>query len=335
MLARLLLAAILLGACGGASPSGQLAQTPRVPGPLGDTWLGHGTSWRQATGDHPPARYAAGLAYDAGRKNFVLFGGQSGSVSYDDTWTFDGAAWTLMTPAHKPRPRRDPAMAYDPALGRVVLYGGVIPDGNEGSEAADTWTWDGNDWSMVSGDNHGPRYRDGARMATTGDGVILFGGHIGNVTYFGDAWSFDGATWTRVDDGPGPAGRGDAAVAWNPLESSLLVYGGLGLRAGAGPGNIGVPLTDGWSLKDGTWSRLTGAGPPALYDANTMWDERNQAVVLLFGMSCPEPRNDAWVWSGGPWIQARIPVPARWAAALARDGEGNVLVFGGDDEAGC
>ena len=317
-------------ACGpGALPASQ-----HVAGPLADTWSGHGTTWRPVTGEHPSPRYAAALAFDAERKQFVLFGGQSGSVSYDDTWTFDGTAWKPATPAHRPPPRRDAAMAYDPSLGRIVLYGGLVPDGNEGSEAADTWTWDGNDWSHVGDDNHGPGHRDGARLVTAGDGVILFGGHISNVSYFGDAWSFDGKTWTRTDRDPGPAGRGDAAVGWNPLDSSLLVYGGLGLRAGAGPGNIGVPLTDGWSLKDGTWSRLSD-GPPPLYDANTMWDERNQAVVLLFGMSCPRPRNDAWVWSGGQWIRASMPVPARWGAALARDADGNVLVFGGDDEAGC
>ena len=335
MLARLLAAVVLLAACGGSPTGGGVTQSPHVAGPLSDTWLGHGTTWRPVTGEHPSARYSAALAYDALHRQFVLFGGQSGSVSYDDTWTFDGTAWKLATPAHKPRPRRDATMAYDPSLQLVVMYGGLIADAAEGIESGETWTWDGTDWKLVSADNHGPHLSFGSRMVTTQDGVILFGGHVFNTAYFADAWSFDGANWTRVDHGPGPAGRGDAAVAWNPLESSLLVYGGLGMRAGAGPGNIGVPLTDGWTLKAGTWTRLTAAGPPALYDASTMWDERNRAVVLLFGMSCPRPVNDAWVWNGSTWILAKMPVPARWAAALARDGEGNVLIFGGDDEAGC
>ena len=329
-----LMAVLLTAACGsGAQPVTPAAQ--HSPGPLGDTWIGHGTTWRQVAGEHPSPRYSAALAYDAARKVFVLFGGQFESTSFDETWTFDGNTWKLQTPGHKPRPRRDAAMAYDPSLREIVLYGGLVPDGNEGSEAADTWKWDGSDWAEVSGDNRGPRYRDGARMVTAGDHVILFGGHIGNVSYFGDAWTFDGSTWTRLDHDPAPAGRGDAAIAWNPLDSSLLVYGGLGLRAGAGPGNIGLPLTDAWSLKGGTWARLTASGPPALYDASAMWDERNQAVVLLFGMSCPRPVDDAWVWNGSTWIQAKVPVPARWAAATARDTDGNVLVFGGNDEAGC
>src|SRR6185295_15667526 len=144
---------------------------------------GHGPTWRQATGAHPSARYSAALAYDAARSDFVLFGGQSGSVSFDETWTFDGKTWKLQMPAHKPRPRRGAAMAYDPSLRLVVLYGGLVPDGSEGSEADDTWTWDGADWAQVSADNSGPKYRNGAQMVTAEDRVILFGGHTSNTRY--------------------------------------------------------------------------------------------------------------------------------------------------------
>jgi hypothetical protein len=226
-------------------------------------------------------------------------------------------------------------MAYDPSLRRVVLYGGLVPDAAEGSEAADTWTWDGSDWTSVSGDNNGPRFRDGARMVTAGDHVILFGGHVGNLRYFGDAWTFDGSTWVRLDHGPAPPGRGDAAVAWDEDDSSLLVFGGLGLRPDAGPGNLGVPLLDAWSLKTGTWSRLSVAGPPALYDAGAVWDAATHSAVVMLGMSCPRPVNDAWAWSGSAWTRSKLPIPARWAAATAADAKGDVLVFGGSDEEGC
>ncbi len=334
MVARWLLALIVLASCGGTEPSGATV-TPHVAGPLGDTWIGHGGSWRQIGGTHPSPRYAASLAYDAARHDFVLFGGHSNSASYDETWTFDGTAWKHDAPAHKPQPRRDAAMAYDPSRRVVVLYGGLVADAAEGHEASDTWTWDGSDWSEVSADNHGPRLRYGAGMVTAANQVILFGGHVFNTEYFADAWTLAGSNWVRLDHGPAPAGRGNAAVAWNEDDSSLFVYGGLGIRAGAGPGNLGVPLTDAWSLKAGAWSQVTAAGPPALYDASAVWDSAAHSVLVMLGMSCPQPVNDAWAWNGSKWTHSALPVPARWGAAAAQDANGTVLVFGGDDEAGC
>jgi hypothetical protein len=335
VLARWLVAALLLSACSGAQPAAVASSSAHTSGPLGDTWFGHGTTWRQPTGQHPSPRYAASLAYDTPRNNFVLFGGQFGSVSYDETWTFDGQTWHRQTPAHKPPARRDAAMAYDPSLRRVVMYGGLISKGAEGAEAADTWTWDGSDWNLVSADNNGPHLRFGASMVTAATHVILFGGHVFNTQYFGDAWTLAGTTWTRLDYGPAPAGRGNAAVAWNEDDSSLFVFGGLGIRAGAGPGNLGVPLTDAWSLKAGAWSQLTSAGPPALYAASGVWDPAAHSVLVLLGMSCPQPINDAWAWNGSAWTQSRLPVPARWGAAVAADPKGDLLVFGGDDAVGC
>ncbi len=301
MISRWLVAALFLSACGGTQPDAVATSSPHTPGPLGDTWFSNGLTWREPAGLHPSPRYAAALAYDAARNDFMLFGGQFGSVSYADTWSFDGQAWKRETPAHKPPPRRDAAMAYDPSLRLVVLYGGLIPNGAEGVEAADTWTWDGSDWTQVSTDNNGPHFRVGARMVTAENRVILFGGNIFNTSYFGDAWTFNGSTWVRADHKPSPAGRGDAAVAWNAEDSSLLVVGGLGVRTGAGPGNLGLPLSDAWSLKAGSWSQVTASG----------------------------------AWNGSVWTRSTLPIPARWSAATAADMNGGVLVFGGDDEVGC
>jgi len=122
-IARWLVAALLLSTCSSAQPVVVATPIAHTPGPLGDTWFDHGTKWRQAPGAHPSPRYAASLAYDAARSNFVLFGGQFGSVSYDDTWTFDGQTWKHHSPAHNPPARRDAAMAFDPSLHEVVMYG--------------------------------------------------------------------------------------------------------------------------------------------------------------------------------------------------------------------
>ena len=46
----------------------------------------------------PPARSGAAMAFDAANGSVVLFGGQSRTRSLDDTWTWDGTAWTQAHP---------------------------------------------------------------------------------------------------------------------------------------------------------------------------------------------------------------------------------------------
>jgi hypothetical protein len=50
----------------------------------------------------PSPRSGMGVVYDAAR-SVVLFGGEDGNNSpLDDTWTWDGTAWTKRTAVHHP-----------------------------------------------------------------------------------------------------------------------------------------------------------------------------------------------------------------------------------------
>jgi len=148
----------LLTACGGGSSLGPMSVSPRPPGPLGDTWTNDGSRWVHVHVSGPLPRYFAALAYDSPRHVFVLFGGQTAKGTSGDTWTWDPrrSKWREMSPAHKPPPRRDAAMAYDPGRQVIVLSRGLIPDQGGGHEAAATWTWNGSDWTEASAGNLGP-----------------------------------------------------------------------------------------------------------------------------------------------------------------------------------
>src|SRR2546430_11916489 len=98
-------------------------------------------------------------------------------------------------------------MAFDPIHHVVILYGGLIPDSAEGYEGGDSWTWDGTDWTQVGPDKGAPGPRQGARMVTTDGGVLLFGGHFFNITYYADVWTWNGAAWPAEDGGRRPPGR--------------------------------------------------------------------------------------------------------------------------------
>ena len=328
---------ILLAACGGGSSPASTSVGPRTHGPLGDTWTSDGSRWAQLKVNGPSPRYFAALAYDPPRHLFVLFGGQTAKGTSDETWTFDPerSTWTEVSPAHKPPARRDAAMAYDPGQQVVLLFGGLIPDQGEGHSASDTWTWNGTDWSEVGADDYGLGIRTGPRMVTAGDRVLMFGGHDFNTSYFGDTWAWDGRAWSRVDQGPTPSGRGGAAIAWDSDDSSLFVYGGLGIRPNAGPGNLGIPLGDAWSLKNGAWRQLPAAPGAITADANAIWDQKTKNAVVMFGIACPDLATRALSWDRARWSSVQIGVSPRWGAAVAQDGQGNVLVFGGSDESNC
>ncbi len=334
-LAALTSIAILLPAgCGVAQATP--TPTPPAAGPKGDAWAWDGAKWRQLGGPGPSPRYAAALAYDAQRKVFVLFGGQTAKGSSDETWIWAGTAWKAQSPAHKPPARRNSAMAYDPAHQAVVLYCGHIQGREEGEIGADTWTWDGTDWTEVDIGPGALGKRAGASMVTSRSNVVLFGGYYANAEYYGDAWTQDGKAWFRVDQDPRPAGRGNSAVAWNPTDASLFVYGGSGLNSAAGPGAGGLPLSDAWLLSGGKWSELKPSGPPALTYANAIWDQKGNRWIVLLGLSCPGPSDAAWAWDGMAWSKLASPgMSARWGAAVAQAPDGGALLFGGSDQSGC
>jgi hypothetical protein len=64
------------------------------------------------------------MAYDDARGVTVLFGGYDGTTLRDDTWQWDGNAWTQLA-VSGPEPRVAHAMAYDLARQVAVLFGGV------------------------------------------------------------------------------------------------------------------------------------------------------------------------------------------------------------------
>ncbi len=110
------------------------------------TWSWDGTDWILEHPSHSPAaRYSPEMAYDAARRQTVLFGGQSssGTQYYDETWLWDGTDWTKATPSRSPPGRHGGSMTYDPVGQRIVLVGGS--DGL--TLFNDTWLWDGTIWT--------------------------------------------------------------------------------------------------------------------------------------------------------------------------------------------
>jgi hypothetical protein len=127
----------------------------------------------------------------------VLFGGKSAAGVLNDTWEWDGLAWTQQQDTG-PSPRWHHALAFDLVHNLVVLFGG---DPGNGNALGDTWSWDGSTWTQITTFGANPRFN--AAMVSTDVQIALFGGTDSSNAVFRETWTFDGKHWThRQDIGP-------------------------------------------------------------------------------------------------------------------------------------
>jgi uncharacterized protein (TIGR03437 family) len=195
----------------------------------GDTWVWDGSNWIQRfPARSPDPRAGHGLAYDAGRREIVLFGGWGNRGLFNDTWVWDGVTWNLREPTGgRPPAHSDTALVYDEARGEVVLFGGCC--GGEGrlGHRNDTWVWDGQRW-MEKQPARRPPARAGHAMVydSIRQRVVLFGGQDANGSPLADTWLWDGNNWTPLDTLEAPSPRVYHAMAFDPQRGQVLLLGG-------------------------------------------------------------------------------------------------------------
>ncbi len=148
---------------------------------FGDTWTWNGVnqSWTQQAPASSPSARRAPLAYDPSTGRVLHFGGEGsyGGPTYGDTWLWDGGSWSQQSPATSPPARSMASMAFDSALGNLVLFGGSQA-GSGAPYFSDTWLWDGATWSPFypPGGAHPPeRYAFGMAYDPS-QGVLIYGG---------------------------------------------------------------------------------------------------------------------------------------------------------------
>lgn len=229
---------------GGETHGGELLNDTWAYQPATNTW----TELAPA-GDSPSERVFHAMVYDPGSSRVILFGGWNEQTeNLNDTWAFDPAAnaWTELDPSGElPPSRRGHTLVYDPASGRVILFGGYS---EQTEHLNDTWAYDpaANTWTELdpAGDLPGRRSGHCATYDPAAGMMIVFGGVEPDAGY-SDTWAYEPAanTWTELHPAGDPMGpRWWHSLVYDPVGGKVLLFGGWDYEGG-------VCLNDLWGYE--------------------------------------------------------------------------------------
>jgi hypothetical protein len=164
-----------------------------------------------------------GASYDPITRSLVVLhdARPSDPAAGIESWRLTDGGWERIATPHAPSGRDVPLAIYSSGRAATVLYGGA----DLGGRLADTWVFDGADWSVAapSLDDHAAVVARGAAYDATHGRVVMMAGR----------------TWWSLPDGDGawqpftvPAIDGYAtAIAWDARNAMLVAAGQLGVGA--------------------------------------------------------------------------------------------------------
>ncbi|HZQ49210.1 MAG TPA: kelch repeat-containing protein [Candidatus Dormibacteraeota bacterium] len=268
------------------------------------------------------------MAYDSNRNLTVLFGGYSYPGYLQDTWEWNGSAWTRNFTAHTPPPRDWSAMSYDSKRHVMVLFGGL---GAGSTLLNDTWEYDGTDWKQVLTPD-APSARRG--MALAFDPIrgktVLFGGE--NNVDLNDTWEYDGTDWTQVTLAAAPPIRIWHSMAYDAALDGVVVFGGVE--------GTNASYNDTWIYDGTSWQQINSPNRPiARFWASMAYDSAHGELVLFGGGqdTLSNVLGDTWLLSGintlpVNWAQSQTsttPAARAWPAMDYDSARGVTVMFGG------
>ncbi|MCI4345699.1 MAG: hypothetical protein L3K07_02950, partial [Thermoplasmata archaeon] len=273
------------------------------------------------------------VAYDAADGYDLMFGGLDDTTNLptNTTWKFANGSWSQMAPKNSPPALYQASMAYDPAIGAVVLFGGY----NAYVSSSDTWIFKAGNWTQVTtGATPAPRVT-ASLVYDTADGYLLMFGGVDSGTFpysnFTDTWEFTAnMTWKHLHPTGAPPGCGGSAVSYDP--TTRLVYDVSGYYLNTSTYTTDCSATT-WSYAGGVWTNLTTTGGPSARSfAAFAFDPALNASILYGGLNFSSSGGeftDVWELSGGTWKELNTTaLPAAHAGStLTYDPASGFLVL--------
>ncbi len=294
-----------------------------------------------------PGLFNPSVASDPVDHELVVFGGCVQvlcTVGTNATWTESNGLWTERNPAASPPPREEAQMAWDPADGYVLLFGGTgchdPPTCSATGPLNDTWAFKDGTWNPVvpSGPSPPPTDQGGLAYDPSSHDMVLFGGY--GCSSSCETWTYSGGTWTELNLTTQPSARYGEGFAEDDSDHGALLYGGVS--------STGSYLSDTWLFSGGAWHAEPSAGSPAVReDPAIAWDPGLGAVVLFGGdyitlgsltISPSTFYNDTWEFENGTWTEwgAGVNPGFLWETGFAEDPTTGLLVLvGGCESTAC
>ena len=163
-----------------------------------DTWIWDGAQWESVGGGALTPRVHHAMQFDPVSQQVVLFGGYEPNVrDRGDTWGWNGSAWAELLPEQAARTHG--RMAFDEALGALVLVGGANPGDELLVRRTDGWH------PHPTAGAPPPRYLAGVAYDKRRRVLVVFGGgDPSSNAIFADTWELDGSSWVRRATGITP-----------------------------------------------------------------------------------------------------------------------------------
>jgi hypothetical protein len=165
-------------------------------------------------------------------------------------------------------------------------------------------------------------------------GVVAFGGCPGSLCSGGTnaTWFESEGRWTQLAPPHAPPPRSEVAMAWDPVDGYVLLFGGRGCLDPPGCTQSGF-LNDTWAFKDGAWIPVvpSGRSPPAGDGSGLAFDPSDREMVLFGGSACATSC-PTWTYVGGAWTELNLttaPSPRAQPGLAEDDADGGALLFGG------
>lgn len=224
------------------------------------------------------------MCYDQARNEIVYFGGYTGGVWVNETWIWDGTAWTQKVPAHSPAARSSHMMCYDPITQKDLLFGGI--------SRTDSWLWDGTDWTQISTTGNPFGNIDGAMgIDPVNDRIIHYGGGS-SFDQSDQTWAWTGSNWSRLYPATVPFHRSLASASHDTTHNYLLMYGGAIT-------NTSVDET--WKWTGSNWVQLFPNDNPGVVTNHALGFSPSLGLVYYEG-GRGGIAPDLMRWDGSNWV---------------------------------
>lgn len=229
-------------------------------------------------------------------------------------------AWTELLPTKMPTKRDSVQMAYDPLLQEVVLFGGYAP---AIKALGDTWIYKSGQWKDITSSliaAPAARWNGGFAYDPQVGALVLFGGRD-LAKEFQDTWYFNASGWHLVSTTNQPSARNEVAMAWDPPDHYLLLYGGSSGDNPLGSGKPSKYYNDTWEFSGGTWHELANSPMGARARTQMVYDSASGTMLLMGGARHKSTTSvimdDTWSFLNGTWTKL---TPHRAPTLLAATG---------------